>query len=171
MTQVLNETTSGTLAAAQATSVIRNPRSMDELTSYLGKYKKAHVLLDDMNSELNYMRRDRAEYLALRDNPTILYALTSLNHFQTTPDALATFEPNDLMKLATGKVPSGSAGSIGRSLLMMVAQTLIDNRTIIQWIHHTIQHCRKHNPSLRRIYRIIQAPKFYGHRRTVLSTR
>lgn len=38
--QVLNETTSGMLVAAASLLVIRNPRSADELTSYLGKYKK-----------------------------------------------------------------------------------------------------------------------------------
>ncbi|EBF8030475.1 HNH endonuclease [Salmonella enterica] len=106
--QVLNETTSGMLVAAASLLVIRNPRSADELTSYLGKYKKAHILLDDMNvSELNYMRRDRAEYLALRGQFNNTVRPNFLKSLSDHPDALATFEPNDLMKLATGKVPSG----------------------------------------------------------------
>ncbi|HBL8847301.1 MULTISPECIES: HNH endonuclease signature motif containing protein [Enterobacteriaceae] len=96
------------LVAAASLLVIRNPRSADELTSYLGKYKKAHVLLDDMNvSELNYMRRDRAEYLALRGQFNNTVRPNFLKSLSDHPDALATFEPNDLMKLATGKVPSG----------------------------------------------------------------
>ncbi len=90
-----------------------NPRSADELTSYLGKYKKAHVLLDDMNvSELNYMLPEtELEYLALRgqfNNTVRPNFLKSLSEYL---DATATFEPNDLMKLATGKVPLGGEGS------------------------------------------------------------
>lgn len=120
----MNETTSGMLVAAASLLVIRNPRSADELTSYLGKYKKAHVLLDDMNvSELNYMRRDRAEYLALRGQFNNTVRPNFLKSLSDHPDALATFEPNDLMKLATGKVPLGGRFTT-RSLLMMVAQTL-----------------------------------------------
>lgn len=47
--QVLNQTTSGLLISAASLLVVRNPMAAEELTSYLGKYKHAHVLLDDMN--------------------------------------------------------------------------------------------------------------------------
>jgi hypothetical protein len=74
-------------------------------------------------SELNYMRRDRAEYLALRGQFNNTVRPNFLKSLSDHPDALATFEPNDLMKLATGKVPLGGRFTT-RSLLMMVAQTL-----------------------------------------------
>lgn len=106
--QVLNETTSGMLIAATSLLVIRNPRSAQELTNYLGKYKKAHVLLNDMNvTELNYMRRDRTEYNALRHQFNNIVRPDFLKSLSGHPDALLTFDPNDLMKLTNGKVPSG----------------------------------------------------------------
>lgn len=102
-TKTINSKAAGRLLAAGGLY-----NGNDELTSYLGKYKKAHVLLDDMNvSELNYMRRDRAEYLALRGQFNNTVRPNFLKSLSDHPDALATFEPNDLMKLATGKVPSG----------------------------------------------------------------
>ncbi|MFI8319470.1 HNH endonuclease signature motif containing protein [Kosakonia cowanii] len=106
--QVLNETTSGLLIAAASILVVRNPRSAEELTSYLGKYKRAHVLLDDMHvTEINYMRRDRAEYNALRKQFNNTVRPNFLKSLPDHPDAISTFDPADLMKLANGKVPSG----------------------------------------------------------------
>nr|WP_318383591.1 HNH endonuclease [uncultured Enterobacter sp.] len=105
--QVLNETTSGMMVAAASLLVIRNPAAADELSSYVGKYKKAHVLLDNVNvSELSYLRRDRAEYTVLRKEfntvrPGFLKSISS------HPDALATFDTNDLLRLKNGGVPSG----------------------------------------------------------------
>jgi hypothetical protein len=73
------------MVAAASLLVIRNPMAAEELTSYLGKYKKAHVLLDDVNvSNLNYVRRDRAEYAVLRRILTAPYAQVSSNRFPIT---------------------------------------------------------------------------------------
>lgn len=105
---VLNETTSGMMVAAASLLVIRNPMAAEELTSYLGKYKKAHVLLDDVNvSELNYVRRDRAEYAALRGEFNRSVRPNFLKSLSGHPDALSTFDSNNLLRLADGKVPSG----------------------------------------------------------------
>lgn len=105
---VLNETTSGMMVAAASLLVIRNPMAAEELTSYLGKYKKAHVLLDDVNvSELNYVRRDRAEYAALRGEFNNSVRPNFLKSLSDHPDALSTFDSNNLLRLADGKVPSG----------------------------------------------------------------
>lgn len=104
---ILNETTSGMMVTAASLLVIRNPVGVQELTSYLGKYKKAHVLLDNVKvSELSYLRRDRAEYNALRKEfntvrPKFLKSIS--NH----PDALTTFDTNALLRLESGGVPSG----------------------------------------------------------------
>lgn len=105
--QVLNETTSGLMVAAASLLVIRNPAATSEISSYLGKYKKAHVLLENVKvSELSYLRRDRAEYNMLRKEfntvrPRFLKSISS------HPDALATFDTNDLLRLENGCVPSG----------------------------------------------------------------
>lgn len=105
---VLNETTSGMMVAAASLLVIRNPMAAEELTSYLGKYKKAHVLLEDVNvSELNYVRRDRAEYAALRGEFNSSVRPNFLKSLSAHPDALSTFDANNLLRLADGKVPSG----------------------------------------------------------------
>ncbi|MCX8967056.1 HNH endonuclease [Erwinia psidii] len=105
---VLNETTSGLMVAAASLLVIRNPLAAEELTSYLGKYKKAHVLLDDMNvTQLNYLRRDRAEYNALRGQFNNTVRPNFLKSLSSHPDALSTFDSNDLLRLANGNVPSG----------------------------------------------------------------
>jgi hypothetical protein len=105
---ILNETTSGMMVAAASLLVIRNPMAAEELTSYLGKYKKAHVLLEDVNvSELNYVRRDRAEYAALRGEFNSSVRPNFLKSLSTHPDALSTFDSNNLLRLADGKVPSG----------------------------------------------------------------
>lgn len=105
---VLNETTSGMMIAAASLLVIRNPMAAEELTSYLGKYKKAHVLLEDVNvSELNYVRRDRAEYAALRGEFNNSVRPNFLKSLSNHPDALSTFDSNNLLRLADGKVPFG----------------------------------------------------------------
>lgn len=105
---VLNETTSGMMVAAASLLVVRNPVAAEELTSYLGKYKKAHVLLDDVNvSELNYVRRDRAEYAALRGEFNSSVRPNFLKSISGHPDALSTFDSNNLLRLADGKVPPG----------------------------------------------------------------
>lgn len=105
---VLNETTSGVMVAAASLLVIRNPMAAEELTNYLGKYKKAHVLLEDMNvSELNYARRDRAEYNALRREFNSSVRPNFLKSISTHPDAPLTFDSDNLLRLADGKVPSG----------------------------------------------------------------
>lgn len=105
---VLNETTSGMMVAAASLLVIRNPMAAEELTSYLGKYKKAHVLLDDVNvSNLNYVRRDRAEYAVLRRDFNSAVRPSILKSLSDHPDALSTFDSNNLLRLADGKVPSG----------------------------------------------------------------
>ena len=105
---VLNETTSGLMVAAASLLVIRNPVAAEELTSYLGKYKKAHVLLDDVNvSELNYVRRDRVEYAALRGEFNNSVRPNFLKSLANHPDALSTFDSNNLLRLADGKVPPG----------------------------------------------------------------
>lgn len=97
----------GWMVAAASLLVIRNPAAAQELTSYLGKYKKAHVLLDNVKvSELSYLRRDRVEYNALRKEfntvrPKFLKSISS------HPDALTTFDTNDLFRLENGGVPSG----------------------------------------------------------------
>ncbi|MNS05753.1 hypothetical protein D3C72_371630 [compost metagenome] len=104
---VLNETTTGMVIAAASLLVIRNPAAAEELSAYVGKYKKAYVLLDDVSvSELNYLRRDRAEYNELRKEfntvrPRFLKSISS------HPDALETFDTNDLLRLENGGVPSG----------------------------------------------------------------
>jgi 5-methylcytosine-specific restriction endonuclease McrA len=106
--QVLNETTSGMMVAAASLLVIKNPMAAEELTSYLGKYKRAHVLLDDMNvTQLNYLRRDRAEYNALRGQFNSTVRPKFLKSLTEHPDALSTFDSNDLLRLANGNVPSG----------------------------------------------------------------
>lgn len=106
--QVLNETTSGMMVAAASLLVVRNPMSAEELTSYLGKYKKAHVLLDDMNvTQLNYLRRDRTEYNALRAQFNNTVRPGFLKSLSDHPDALSTFDSNDILRLANGNVPSG----------------------------------------------------------------
>lgn len=105
---VLNETTSGMMVAAASLLVIRNPMAAKELTSYLGKYKKAHVLLEDVNvSELNYVRRDRVEYAALRGEFNSSVRPNFLKSLSAHPDALSTFDSNNLLRMANGKVPSG----------------------------------------------------------------
>lgn len=105
---VLNETTSGMMVAAASLLVIRNPMAAEELASYLGKYKKAHVLLEDVSvSELNYVRRDRAEYAALRGEFNSSVRPNFLKSLSAHPDALSTFDSNNLLRLADGKVPSG----------------------------------------------------------------
>ena len=105
---VLNETTSGMMVAAASLLVIRNPMAAQELTSYLGKYKQAHVLLDDMNvTQLNYLRRNRAEYNALRGQFNSTVRLNFLKSLSDHPDALSTFYSNNLLRLANGNVPSG----------------------------------------------------------------
>ncbi|RFU90066.1 MULTISPECIES: HNH endonuclease signature motif containing protein [Citrobacter] len=105
---VLDETTSGMMIAAASLLVIRNPMAAKELTSYLGKYKKAHVLLDDINvSELNYVRRDRAEYTVLRGEFNSSVRSSFLRSLSDHPDAVSTFDSNNLLRLADGKVPSG----------------------------------------------------------------
>ena len=104
---VLNETTSGLMVAAASLLVMRKPAVVVELTNYLGKYKKVHVLLDNVNvSELSYLRRDRTEYNILRKEfntvrPKFLKSISS------HPDALVTFDTNDLLRLKNGGVPSG----------------------------------------------------------------
>lgn len=106
--QVLNETTSGMMVAAASILVIRNPMAAEELTSYLGKYKKAHILLKDMNvTQLNYLRRDRVEYNSLRGQFNSTVRPKFLKSLSTHPDALSTFNANDLLRLANGNVPSG----------------------------------------------------------------
>lgn len=106
--QVLNEKTSGILIAAASILVIKNPQSAEELTSYLGKYKKNHVMLDDMKvTELNYMRRDRVEYNELRKQFNNTVRPSFLKSLSNHPDALSTFDSDDLLRLANGKVPSG----------------------------------------------------------------
>ncbi|HAV9731150.1 TPA: HNH endonuclease [Escherichia coli] len=105
---VLNETTSGMMVAAASLLVIRNPLAAEQLTSYLGKYKKAHVLLDDVNvSELNYVRRDRAEYTALRGEFNSTVRPNFLKSLSDHPDAVSTFDSSDLLRLAEGKAPPG----------------------------------------------------------------
>ncbi|HDR2788187.1 TPA: HNH endonuclease [Enterobacter asburiae] len=105
---ILNETTSGMMVAAASLLVIRNPMAAEELTSYLGKYKKAHVLLDDVNvSNLNYVRRDRTEYAVLRRDFNSSVRPSFLKSLSDHPDALSTFDSNNLLRLAEGKVPSG----------------------------------------------------------------
>lgn len=105
---VLNETTSGMAVAAASLLVIRNPVAAEELTSYLGKYKKAHVLLDDVNvSELNYVRRDRTEYAALRGEFNRSVRPSFLKSLSDHPDAISTFDSTNLLRLADGKVPPG----------------------------------------------------------------
>lgn len=104
---VLNETTSGMMVAAASLLVIRNPMAAQELTSYLGKYKQAHVLLDDMNvTQLNYLRRNRAEYNALRGQFNSTVRPNFLKSLSDHPDALSTFDSNNLLRLANGNVPS-----------------------------------------------------------------
>ena len=104
---VLNETTSGMMVAAASLLVIRNPAAAEELSAYVGKYKKDYVLLDNVNvSELNYIRRDRVEYNILRKEfntvrPGFLRSISS------HPDAIKTFYSNDLLRLESGVVPSG----------------------------------------------------------------
>lgn len=106
--QVLNETTSGMMVAAASLLVVRNPMSAEELTSYLGKYKKAHVLLDDMNvTQMSYLRRDRAEYNALRSQFNNTVRPGFLKSLADHPDALSTFNSEDLLRLANGNVPTG----------------------------------------------------------------
>lgn len=106
--QVLNETTSGRALATASLLVIRNPMSAEELTSYLGKYKKSHIFLHDINvTELNYMRRDRAEYNFLRSQFNSTVRPNFLRSLSEHPDALSTFDSNDLSRLANGKVPVG----------------------------------------------------------------
>ncbi|WNS35895.1 HNH endonuclease signature motif containing protein [Enterobacter chuandaensis] len=105
---VLNQTTSGMMVAAASLLITRNPMAAEELTSYLGKYKKAHVLLDDMNvSELNYVRRNRAEYAVLRGEFNSTVRPNFLKSLSAHPDAVSTFDSSDLLRLADGKVPSG----------------------------------------------------------------
>ncbi|WP_414057544.1 HNH endonuclease signature motif containing protein [Pantoea dispersa] len=106
--QVLNETTSGTMIAAASLLVIRNPMAAEELTSYLGKYKKAHVLLNDMNvTQLSYLRRDRAEYNTLRGQFNSTVRPGFLRSLSNHPDALSTFNSDDMLRLANGNVPPG----------------------------------------------------------------
>ncbi|MFP3439085.1 HNH endonuclease signature motif containing protein [Pantoea sp. SIMBA_133] len=105
---VLNEKTSGTMVAAASVLMARRPLSANELTSYLGKYKKAHVLLDDVNvSKINYVRRDRAEYAALRSQFNSSVRPKFLKSLSDHPDALSTFDSKDLQRLAKGNVPPG----------------------------------------------------------------
>jgi len=105
---VLNEKTSGAMVAAASVLMARRPLSANELTSYLGKYKKAHVLLDDVNvSKINYVRRDRAEYAALRSQFNSSVRPKFLKSLSDHPDVLSTFDSKDLQRLAKGNVPPG----------------------------------------------------------------
>lgn len=105
---VLNETTSGMMIAAASVLAIRKPMAADDLTQYIGKYKKAHVIMDDIQvTSLNYLRRDRSEYILLRkqfDNSVRPEFLKSLSRH---PDAISTFDSDALLRLADGKVPAG----------------------------------------------------------------
>jgi hypothetical protein len=74
---VLNETTSGMMVAAASLLVVRNPVAAEELTSYLGKYKMAHVLLDDVAVTALNMPR----YVV---SSTVLFVPTSSNRFPGT---------------------------------------------------------------------------------------
>ena len=105
---VLNETTSGMMITAASLLLIRNPATAKQLTDYLGKYKNNQVLLSDINvTELNYFRRNRLEYNALRKefNSTVRPAF--LKSLANHPDALTTFDSDNLLRLANGKVPAG----------------------------------------------------------------
>ncbi|MFB9086029.1 HNH endonuclease signature motif containing protein [Erwinia tracheiphila] len=105
---VLNETTSGLMVAAASLLIIKKPLAAEELTSYLGKYKKAHVLMDDMNvTQLDYLRRDRTEYHALRGQFNSSVRSGFLKSLSNHPDALSTFDSSNLQRLAKGKVPPG----------------------------------------------------------------
>lgn len=80
----------------------------DDLTQYIGKYKKAHVLLDDMQvTQLNYLRRDRAEYMLLRKEFDKSVRPEFLKSLSRHPDAISTFDSDALLRLADGKVPAG----------------------------------------------------------------
>ncbi|KEA52906.1 HNH endonuclease [Mangrovibacter sp. MFB070] len=106
--QVLNQTTSGLLISAASLLVVRNPMAAEELTSYLGKYKQAHVLLDDMNvQQINYLRRDRGEYALLRNQFNSSVRPNFLKSLSEHPDALSTFDAGSLERLAGGKTPAG----------------------------------------------------------------
>ena len=106
--QVLNETTSGSMVAAASIFAIRNPMAAEKLTSYLGKYKKAHVLLDDVNiSKINYLRRDRDEYNLLRSHFNNSVRPKFLKSLSDHPDALSTFDSDNLLRLSNGNTPSG----------------------------------------------------------------
>lgn len=58
-------------------------------------------------SELNYVRRDRAEYAALRGEFNSSVRPNFLKSISGHPDALSTFDSNNLLRLADGKVPPG----------------------------------------------------------------
>jgi len=106
--EVLNETTAGLFIAASSILLVRNPRATTELTSYLGKYKKNHVLLKEIKvEEINYTRRDRAEYYALRKEFSNKIRPAFLKTLPEHPEAVSTFDSNDLKRLANGRVPSG----------------------------------------------------------------
>ncbi|HDR2160891.1 TPA: HNH endonuclease [Enterobacter cancerogenus] len=105
---VLNEITSGMMIAAASVLAIRKPMAADDLTQYIGKYKKAHVLLDDMQvTQLNYLRRDRAEYMLLRKEFDKSVRPEFLKSLSRHPDAISTFDSDALLRLADGKVPAG----------------------------------------------------------------
>ncbi|EMH4162081.1 HNH endonuclease [Pluralibacter gergoviae] len=106
--QVFNETSSGMMIAVASVLVIRNPLAVEELTNYLGKYKKSHVMLEDINvTRLDYLRREREEYLALRKQFNNTVRPNFLKSLSGHPDALSTFDANDLFRLAKGNVPVG----------------------------------------------------------------
>lgn len=105
---LLNETTSGVLVAAASLLALRRPLGTEELTHFQGKYKKTHVLMDDMKvSELIYLRRDRADYIALRKQFDNTARPGFLKSIATHPDALSTFDSDGLVRLTKGKVPDG----------------------------------------------------------------
>lgn len=58
-------------------------------------------------SELNYVRRDRAEYAALRGEFNSSVRPNFLKSISGHPDALSTFDSNNRLRLADGKVPPG----------------------------------------------------------------
>lgn len=106
--QVLNEKTSGIMVAAASLLIIKSPMASEELTSYLGKYKKTHVLLDDVNiSKIDYVRRGREEYNLLRTQFNNSVRPKFLKSLADHPDAVSTFDSDSLLRLSKGSTPSG----------------------------------------------------------------
>ncbi|WP_238281850.1 HNH endonuclease signature motif containing protein [Yersinia wautersii] len=145
--QVLNERTAGAAIAISSVLMgakrsVRNTSvaDLEKMSSYLGKAKGEPKLLENISVvKMNYLRRERAEYQAIRNQFNNTVRPKFLKSLANDPEAIKRFSPAQLSEMASGRMPNREWAVHHKLPLDDTGSNSFDNLVLIKNNHeHTV---------------------------------